>query len=69
MLSPTCAQRARSLQLFSSSSDNSSNSSKEKHPSAAKGRGPRRGKQGVVSWPVTGQTHHAQYAHKSSLLT
>eukprot|EP00957_Ditylum_brightwellii_P039756 3009581-Ditylum_brightwellii.AAC.1 len=59
----------RSLQLFSSSSDDSYNSSNENHPPAWKGRGPKRGKQRVASWPVTGQMHHAQHAQKSSLLT
>eukprot|EP00957_Ditylum_brightwellii_P030179 2283593-Ditylum_brightwellii.AAC.1 len=68
MTSPACAWRVRSLQFFSSSSGNPSDSSDEKRPPAGKGRGQspsRRGKQQVPSWPVTGQTHHAQRAHKS----
>eukprot|EP00957_Ditylum_brightwellii_P066977 5084431-Ditylum_brightwellii.AAC.1 len=68
MPSSVCYQKARSLHLFSSSSDNISNSSNEKCPPAWKGRGSRRGEQGVVSQPVIAQMHHAQHAQKSSLL-
>eukprot|EP00957_Ditylum_brightwellii_P015562 1173758-Ditylum_brightwellii.AAC.1 len=64
-----CTQKARSLQLFSSPPDNSSNSSSEKRPPVWKERGAKGGKQGVALRRVTGRTHHAQRAQKSSLLT
>eukprot|EP00957_Ditylum_brightwellii_P048280 3664028-Ditylum_brightwellii.AAC.1 len=53
MLSSVRAQKTRSPQLFLSSLDYSSNFSNEKHPSAWRGRGPKKGKQGVVYDPLS----------------